>query len=179
MRDFGAQAFRLSRASLETRLVYTGFLVLVSIGLVTMGGMEAIRVGVRPAAIAAHYRGGEIGEEMAFPKTAGALMEVAHFHAFVMAVVFLILAHLFVATGLSSRTKGAWIGLAFMSTAADLAGPWMVRYTAGGFAALLVAAWAGMWASYGALILGALWEMWGVRPAAGQGVKGYQPCPGR
>jgi hypothetical protein len=179
MRDFAAPAFRLSRASHDIRLVYTGFLLLVSMGLVTMGGMEVLRVGVRPAAIAAHYRGGEIGEEMAFPKSAGALMEVAHFHAFIMAVVFLILAHLFVATGFSSRTKWAWIGLAFISTAADLAGPWAVRYMAGGFAALLVAVWAGMWASYGVLISGALWEMWGVRPTAGRGEEERQPCPGR
>lgn len=165
MRDFAAPAFRLSQASLEIRLVYSGFLLLVSIGLFTMGGMEAIRVGVRPAAIAAHYRGGEIGEEMAFAKTAGALMEAAHFHAFIMAVVFLILAHLFAATGFSQRTKRAWVGAAFASTVVDLVGPWLVRYAAEKFATLLIAAWVGLWASYGVLIAGAVWEMWGVRPA--------------
>lgn len=179
MRDFAAPAFRLSRASHEIRLVYTGFLVLIAVGLLTMGGMEALRVGVRPAAIAVHYRGGDIGEEMAFPKPAGALLEVAHVHAFIMAVVFLILAHLFAATGFSDRSKRIWVALAFASTAADLAGPWLVRYAAGGFAALLVTAWVGMWASYAALIGGALWEMWGARPTDAGGAEERQPCPAR
>jgi len=131
-------------------------------------------VGVRPAAIAAHYLGGEIGAEMALPKPAGALMEVAHFHALILAVVFLILAHLFAATGFSPRAKRAWVGLALASSATDLVGPWLVRYAGGGCAALLVAAWAGLWASYGALIVGALWEMWVVRPA-----RSAAPNPGR
>ena len=94
-----------------------------------------IRVGVRPAAIAAHYLGGEIGAEMALPKPAGALMEVAHFHALILAVVFLILAHLFAATGFSPRAKRAWVGLALASSATDLVGPWLVRYAGGGCAA--------------------------------------------
>ncbi len=177
MRDFAAPAFRLSRASQEIRLVYTAFLLLVALGLVTMGGMEAIRVGVRPSAIAAHYRGGEVGDEMAFAKPAGELMEVAHFHAFIMAVVFLILAHLFLATSFSARAKGTWLGLAFGSTVADLAGPWLVRYAAGGVAGLLVSAWAGLWASYGVLIAGALWEMWAVSPAGAAPEKADRPCP--
>jgi hypothetical protein len=164
MRDFAAPTFRLSRASHEARLVYTGFLLLTTIGLATTGGMEALRVGIRPAAIAAHYRGGEVGEEMAFPKSAGVLMETAHFHAFVMAVVFLVLAHLFLATGYSDRAKRGWIAAALASTVADLAAPWLIRYGAGGFALPLVAAWVGLCASYGVMIAGALWEMWAVRP---------------
>ncbi len=161
MRDFGGPTFRLGQASYETRLVYTGFLVLVCIGLLTMGGMEALRIGVRPSAISAHYRGGELGKEMAFPKTVGTLMEVAHFHAFIMGVIFLVLAHLFLATGWSVRAKRWWVAAALASTLADLLTPWLVRFVAGGFAVLVATAWAGLWVSYAVMIGGALREMWG------------------
>lgn len=59
-----------------------------------------------PQAMATYYRGGERGELIVFPKTFGQLLEVTHAHAFVMAVVFLILAHLFVARSTADRLKG-------------------------------------------------------------------------
>jgi hypothetical protein len=44
---------------------------------------------------------------MAFPKPVGHLLAVTHAHAFMMAVIFLVLAHLFVATSLRPRPKVA------------------------------------------------------------------------
>ena len=71
---------------------------------------------------------------MAFPKTFGQLLEVTHAHAFTMALVLLVLAHLFVATGVSARTKGTAVAWAFAGTCGGLATPWAVRYVSGGFA---------------------------------------------
>src|SRR6266478_159755 len=107
MREFGKGGFSLKRAPRRLRLVYGGFLVLTAIGFATQFGFEIGRIGVTPAAIATFYRGSESGDVMVFPKTAAQLLEVTHAHAFVMAVVFLILAHLFAATSIPEPVKAA------------------------------------------------------------------------
>jgi hypothetical protein len=66
-----------------------------------------------------------------------------------MALVLLVLAHLFVATGVSARTKGTAVGLAFAGTCGGLATPWAVRYVSGAFAIVGLLSWlahaAGTW----------------------------------
>jgi len=99
MREFAKGQFRLHEAPRALRMIYAGFLLLTLIGLVSQLGFQAGRIGFRPAAIARYYRGDDTGLVLAFPKTFGQLLEVTHAHAFVMAVFFLILAHLFAGTG--------------------------------------------------------------------------------
>src|SRR5262245_14192702 len=98
MREFGKGSFSLRQAPRPLRMIYAGFLFLSSIGFLSQLGFQLGRIGFRPAAIAAYYRGGEGGGVMTFPKTFGQLLEVTHAHAFVMAIMFLILAHLFAST---------------------------------------------------------------------------------
>jgi hypothetical protein len=107
------------------------------------------RIGLTPDAIAVYYRGSDRGDVMAFPKTFGQLLEVTHAHAFTMALVLLVLAHLFVSTGVSSRAKGTAVALAFGGTIGGLVTPWAVRYVSGTFAFLGLLGWlaqaAGIW----------------------------------
>jgi len=65
--------------------------VLVAIGLVTQLGIQSGRI--------------ESGDVMVFPKTATQLLELTHAHAFTMAVIFLVLAHLFAATSVPEPVK--------------------------------------------------------------------------
>jgi hypothetical protein len=160
VRSFGSNGYLLSDARLEIRLVYSGFLVLVAIGLATMAIFQVGHIGPGPAAIAAYYRGGERGATMLFPKTARELVEVTHFHAFIMGIVYLVMAHLLVATRAPEPVKRAAIVLGFVGLAGDIAAAWLVRYVAAGFAYLLLAAWAAEWAAFGAFIYYPLREMW-------------------
>src|SRR5262245_9638018 len=98
MKVFSAPGYLLANSRSEVKLVYTGFLAFAAIGLATMVILEAGRIGLSPEGIATHFRGGDYGGEMRFARTFGELVELTHFHAFIMGSVYLILAHLLVAT---------------------------------------------------------------------------------
>ena len=161
MKNFTYPLYRLSAASREVKVIYTGFLFFVAIGMLTTGLYQFKRIGVTYDLVVAYYRGVDLGQEMAFPKTFVQLLETTHFHAFIMGVSFLILAHLFIATSLGPRAKWFFIGLAFFSSLGDITGPWFIRYLSPAFALLQLASWLAMWLGYGALILIPLYEMWG------------------
>ncbi len=161
MKNFTYPQYRLSTASLEVKIIYTGFLIFVLVGMLTIGLFQFRRIGASYNLVAAYYRGGELRQEMAYPKTFAQLLETTHFHAFIMGVSFLVLAHLFIATSLGPRAKWSFIGLAFFSSQADLAGTWLIRYLSPAFALLHLVSWLAMWLGYGALILIPLYEMWG------------------
>lgn len=160
MKQFTASGYLLRHSGLEIRLIYTGFLVLVAIGLLTLFAFQAGEIGPTPARVASYYRGGEHGADMAFEKTFRQLVEVTHFHAFIMGMVYLVLGHLFLATTIDRRLKHAILALAFFGLAGDLIGPWLIRYGAGGFAYLLLAAWIGQWVGFTGLIYCPVKEMW-------------------
>ena len=121
MKVFGSSGYILSDARLDVRLVYTGFLVLVLVGMATMALFQVEAIGPGPTQIAAYFRGGERNGAMAFPKTFRELIELTHFHAFVMGVVYLVLAHLVLATSASDTVKRIAIVLAFAGLAGDVA----------------------------------------------------------
>ncbi len=160
MRDFARAGFSLRQARRDVKLVYTGFLLFVAMGFTTNALVQLVRIGPTLHRIAAYYRGGELGQAMAFPKTFGELLELTHFHAFIMGVVFLILAHLCLATRLAPWLKALLILLACFSSLGDLASYWLIRYLSPAWALLQLLSWAGMWVGYGGMILVSLWEMW-------------------
>jgi hypothetical protein len=160
MRAFANNTYLLRNARFEVRVVYTAFLFLVSIGLVTMAAFEVHHIGPTPGAVAAYYRGGERGGEMAFAKTFRELVEVTHFHSFIMGVVYLVLAHLFIATPTSPGIKTFFIVLTFAGLAGDLVAPWLIRYVFGAFAYLQIASWVAEWIGLGAFVTAPIAEMW-------------------
>jgi hypothetical protein len=160
MRAFVANGYQLRAARLEIRIVYTGFLILVIIGMLTMVAFQLRHIGPTPAAIAAHYRGGEHGGEMTFPKTFREIVEVTHFHAFTMGLVYLVLAHLFIATPVRPTLKRVLVVLAFAGLAGDLVSPWLVRYVSAAFAYVQLVSWAAEWIGFGAFVGVPIVEMW-------------------
>lgn len=161
MKDFTDAHYRLFAARREIKLIYSGFLFFASVGMLTIGLYQFKRIGATYDLVVAYYRGGDLGQEMAFPKTFTQLLETTHFHAFLMGIVFLVLAHIFIATSLSSRVKWSFLSLAFFSSLGDIAGIWLIRYLSPVFAVLQLACWLAMWLGYGMLILAPLYEMWG------------------
>jgi len=160
VRAFASNTYLLRHARLEVRVIYTAFLALVVIGMTTMAAFQFCHIGPTPDRIVTHYRGGEHGDEMSFPKTFRELMEVTHFHAFVMAIVYLVLAHLFIATTVAPGPKLAALVLGFGGLAGDLLAPWLIRYVAGAFAYAQLLAWFAEWIGFGAFVVVPLMEMW-------------------
>jgi hypothetical protein len=158
VREFGKGGFSLRHAPATLRLVYAGFLALLAPGVLSQLAFHVGRIGLTPTAVATYYRGGEQGEVMAFPKTAGQLLELTHAHAFTMSVVFLILAHLFVSTSVSDRFKVSALAATFLGLFGDLASPWLVRYGAAWFAWLALAEWAAEAAGVLTLVAVTGWE---------------------
>lgn len=165
MRNFAAPSFRLRDASLEIRIIYSLFLFFILGGLATIWFLQFQRIGISYERIVAYYLGGEIDGQIFFAKNVNALLEETHFHAFTMSVVFLILAHLFLATALARGAKLFFILSTFLSHVFDMGGSWLTRLVSPNCAYLLMAAWVGLWIGYGAMILLPLVEMWVVQKA--------------
>jgi hypothetical protein len=160
VRAFGVNGYRLGSARLEVRLVYTAFLAMVSVGMLTMAAFEVHHIGPTPARIAAYYRGGDRGGEMAFAKTFRELVEVTHFHSFTMGLVYLVLAHLFIATPVRPLLKGGLIIVGGAGLVGDLVSPWLIRYVSADFAYVQLTAWGAEWIGFGAFVGAPVAEMW-------------------
>lgn len=160
MREFGRPGFRLAQLQRDAKLVYTGFLLFVALGFCTNGLFQLTRIGPTLHHIVIYYRGGELGQTMTFPKTFAELLELTHFHTFIMGVLFLILAHLMIATATSARLKTSLVVLAWAGSLGDIASYWLIRYVSPTFAALQLLSWIGMWVGYGGMIVVALRDMW-------------------
>ncbi len=139
MQVFSRRGFQLRTASLETRVAYTAFLLLMLPGVATLVALSIGRMGLSRHSIATYYRGGE--SEMSFPKSFWQLMEVSHFHLFTIPVVVLVLCHLLYGTRFSVRSRIWLTAITFTGAFLDALGPWAVRYLAAEFAIVLIAGW--------------------------------------
>jgi hypothetical protein len=160
MKAFSNPAYMLANGRLEVRLAYTGFLILVLIGLATIAVFQLGHVGPWPADIAIHFRGGERDGAMVFPKAFRELVELTHAHAFVMGGTYLILAHLIIATTAPPRVKVWSVVAGFGGLGGDVVGPWLIRYVAAGFAYVQLLAWIAEWGSLAVLVYYPLRDMW-------------------
>ncbi len=159
MQVFARRGFQLRTASLETRLAYTGFLLLMVPAVGTVVALSIGRMGLHPQAIAVYYRGGE--SEMSFPKTFWQLMEVSHSHLFTVPVVVLIVSHLLFGTPFSTRVRIGLTAVTFIGAFLDAVGPWAVRYVAAGFTYILILGWASLAGGALSTVLLTLFAMWG------------------
>jgi hypothetical protein len=160
MRAFAANGYRLRHARLEVRVIYSGFLLLTLVGMATMAAFQLYHIGLSPNRIATFYRGGELDGQMVFAKSLRELVEMTHFHAFIFGVIYLVLAHLFIATAVPPKLKLGLVVLGFIGLFIDLVAPWLVRFVAGGFAPLALMAWLAEWVSFASYVGVPLWEMW-------------------
>ncbi len=182
MRVF-SRPFPIERLSLEARLLYTGFLGFLLVGLATsawlyrdsfggLGAADASRYFLgEEAALAKLPPGGpalELPEEepahLTLEKSERQVMETFHFHLFTVPVVLLIVGHLFMLTALSTRRKAAVIVFATLATLLHLLAPLLVRFGGASFGGLMPLS--ALLAALGWLPMCAwpLWEMW--RPRA-------------
>jgi hypothetical protein len=148
MRQFASSGFRIWNLSREAKIVYTGFGLFALLALFVSLLFYEDLVGGGTAGVRAYYAGEaaepahsppprdpkiDLPDEPAPPKMVVAvsyrkLLEVTHFHLFTVPVFLLIVAHLFMLTGLSSTTKVVWIAAAWIASLLHLGAPWLVRY---------------------------------------------------
>jgi len=122
------------------------------------------RMSLDPASVVDYYLGSE--ETFRPARTFGSMLEVAHAHLAMMAVVLLMLTHLFIFAPFSLRTKAWTISLAFVCALFDEGGGWLVRFVHPSFAVLKVAGFVGLQATL-LFLLGSLgmFILRGGRPA--------------
>ena len=155
MRQFASGGFRIWNLSREAKLVYTGFGLFSLLALLVSmlfyedlvgGGTAGVKqyyageshapgVSAPPSPSPPNEAGGpkidlpdEAQPKLVMAVTYRKLLEVTHFHLFTVPVFLLIIAHLFMLTGLSPTAKAAWIVAAWLSALLHLAAPWLVRY---------------------------------------------------
>src|SRR5262249_59302642 len=86
------------------------------------------------------------------------LLEVTHFHLFTVPVFLLIVAHLFMLTGLSAAAKLGWILACGLSSLVHVGAPWIVRYAGGAF--LMPSSGAVMLGAFGFMTVYSVYAMW-------------------
>jgi len=186
MRQFASSGFRLWNLGREARVLYTAFCLFTFLGIVSSAlyygdlvggpgtrGIARYYAGKGEAALPACDATGaaagpaievpeeaERGQPIVVPITYRKLLEVTHFHLFTMPVVLLIVAHLFLATGLGERAKLAWIAAAIGSVALHLATPWLVRYAGSGLAFLHALSGVALTATMSMLTIYPVLAMW-------------------
>ena len=193
MRVF-ARPSALRRLSLEARLVYSGFCLFMALGYgTTVWFYLDDDLGLRPAAAVRYYHGAGHGAasaaETATPSGGPALdlpadlpddlqggaalqlaksprqvMETFHFHLFSVSVCLLILAHLFMMCGLSTRLKASVVVAAYVASGAHVLAPPLIRLVHPGWAVLMFPSALAMGLTWVLMTLWPLIEMWVLLP---------------
>lgn len=161
---FAYKGFRLSRASLPTRVLITCFMVTMVIAVAVGVLNYKVRTGLTVDGTEQWYRGNEgaggEAQRLLFPKTAVELMDVTHPHLFDQAILFFILCHLFALTRVRPRLKTTIYVLSFANVLVDCSGPWLIRYVSPAFAPVQVLSPISMSILVLILIAVPLKEMW-------------------
>ncbi|MDZ7362444.1 MAG: hypothetical protein ONB46_17230 [candidate division KSB1 bacterium] len=103
---------------------------------VTNFAMYFAKMNLTPQSVIDYYLGSEA--DFRLPRTYQAMLEVAHMHLPMMAMVILVLTHLLVFSNFQHRTKVAFIVVAFLSALLHEAAGWLVRFVHPMFAWLKV-----------------------------------------
>ena len=117
-----------------TRLTLWGTLLFLSGLWVSSFGMYFSRMGLAPSSVVAYYRGSDATFEPA--RTFGSMVEASHGHFAMMAIVLLVLTHLYVFVPGPRRVKAVLVGGTFGSTFLSEASGWLVRFVHPAFALL-------------------------------------------
>ena len=130
MQNGGFQSHPLMRLTLGLTLVFLAGL------WVTMILMYTAKMGFTPQSVRDYY----LGSEAAFtqPRTYQSMLEVAHFHLPMIAIVVLLLTHLLIFAPFSTAFKVGFIVVAFASGFLNEGAGWLVRFVDPGFAAVKV-----------------------------------------
>ena len=161
----------LSRASFSSKLIVTLFLLslLMAYGVGILNIWD--KTGFTYQTKNWRYRGvdetaGQASEaaELYFPRSLSELIELTHDHTFDMAMLLLIVGHLFQLTSLTERFKQATWLVSFTAMFLFIWSPWLIKYISPKGALLLIAGEILLTISFLTLTIVPLYEMWLVTP---------------
>lgn len=166
--------FRLWTAPVSGKILLTCFLLTALAGIGFSVWQFILQTGFGregPRGVVEHYQGNEDDPSAAdrpikMRMSDQELAEITHAHAFMMPMMLFILCHLFALTRWSQGAKSAVYVLAFVSSVALLASPWLIRKYGDGF--LIPAAASGILTlgSWALLSLVPIYEIWCVKGSA-------------
>jgi hypothetical protein len=189
MREFERQTGRLRGLPLASRVVYSGFLLFVLIGLVVSVLLAREMVGLDLAGVDEYYAGEvplpdegnhstagpamdlppELDEQVEpEPRSLRATLEVTHFHLFSMPLHWMVLAHLFAMSTFRRFRTTIIVGGALALTAHLLA-PWVARTGSAWSKTFYAGSGILMGTFFLIMALVPLVEMWRPKRAAGEG----------
>jgi len=117
-----------------TRLTLWGTFVFLTGLWVSSFGMYFARMGLKPSSVVAYYLGSE--ETFQPARTFGSMVESSHGHFAMMAMVLLVLTHLYVFVPGPRRLKAFFVIGTFATTFLSEGSGWLVRFVHPGFAVL-------------------------------------------
>ena len=163
MKAFSRPTYRVFTWPVYVRFLYSAFLSLVAVGLVTNILFDLANTHYSFQGALDYYRGNEA--TLHFRKTPRELLETFHFHIYSLPVVWLILAHVMILTSWPERASGVVILAGLLGIILNLAAPWLVTYVGGPLAVLFFLGGILLTGAFAVMIAVPLFEMW-VRPKA-------------
>ena len=200
MRDFERRGGRLRALPLETRVLYTGYLLTVCAALIVSTMLYSAGPGTRGNEAADYYAGQTENEERGTHSPAASLsndegtaasgplldlgglggisdasasdtpiqprinrkrlLETTHGHLWMMPLVLLVVAHLYLLVGHPRRTAFGLIAIASIATVAHIIAPWLVRDVSRSLVWLLAVSGIMLLTSMALMIAATLWAMW-------------------
>ena len=161
----------LSRASFSSKMIVSLFLLslLMAYGVGILNIWD--KTGFTTQTKIWRYRGAEAtadqaneAAELYFPRSLSELIELTHDHTFDMAMLLLMVGHLFQLTSFTERFKQAvWLA-SFGAMFLFIWSPWVIKYVSPAGAILLIAGEILLTLSFLTLTVVPLYEMWFVSP---------------
>jgi hypothetical protein len=175
VRQFASPGFKIWNLGREAKVLYTIFCVFALAAYAVSVLYAEDLIGLRTRDSRLYYAGGaiesaappddkriQLPEEAAHPTREPIsyrhLLEVTHFHLFTVPVFLLIVAHLFMLTGLSAGAKLGWILACGLGSLVHVAAPWIVRYAGGAF--LMPSSGAVMLGAFAFMTVYSVYAMW-------------------
>jgi hypothetical protein len=160
----------LSRASFSSKMIVSLFLLslLMAYGVGILNIWD--KTGFTSQTKVWRYRGAEAtagqaheAAELYFPRSLSELIELTHDHTFDMAMLLLMVGHLFQLTSWPERFKQAVWLTSFAAMFLFIWSPWVIKYVSPAGAMLLIAGEILLTLSFLTLTVVPLYEMWCVR----------------
>lgn len=131
MRILAQGKYRLSAFSPSMKVSLTFFIVFLLLGLVTSIALAHQQTSFSAEQAQVYYLGNEDdleATEFHVQKSYRQLLEVAHFHLYIMPVVYLAFIHLYFLSSRSEREKTILSVLTFSALLLEVAAPWLIRF---------------------------------------------------
>ncbi len=145
------------RGPLLVRLTLSCTLVFIALLWVTNALLYFQHMGLQPASVVRYYLGSE--QDFTVPRSYGSMLEVAHAHFAMMAMVLLLLTHLTIFVPWPVRARVALVLGTFAGALLEESGGWLVRFAGPEFAIVKVAGFLALQAGLAILLLGLTWHL--------------------